>query len=92
MDVQVAKVKKAIKLTGAKEFCLGGGVAANPVLRQAYLDAFQGTDVRVTLPPLAACTDNAGMIALVALDRFAQGKFLELDADSIAHMPIDKAY
>ena len=36
VDVQVAKAKKALQLTGARTFCLGGGVAANPVLRSSY--------------------------------------------------------
>lgn len=34
VDVQVAKAKAALLETGAKEFCLGGGVAANPELRR----------------------------------------------------------
>ncbi|MEG2982426.1 MAG: tRNA (adenosine(37)-N6)-threonylcarbamoyltransferase complex transferase subunit TsaD, partial [Raoultibacter sp.] len=36
IDVQVAKAKTALEQTGAREFCLGGGVAANPALRAAY--------------------------------------------------------
>ena len=86
VDVQVAKAVAACKETGAREFCLGGGVAANPELRAALSEAMAKIGVRVTLPELSACTDNAGMIAAVALDTYARGEFLDLEADSIANM------
>ena len=49
-------------------------------------------DRRLTLPPLSACGDNAGMIALVALDRHNQGKFFTLEADAQAHANLDEPY
>lgn len=92
IDVQVAKAKTALQETGAKEFCLGGGVAANPELRHAYEEMCDEMDVRLTMPPLSACTDNAAMIALVALDRYKAGKFFSLDCDVAAHAALDDAY
>ena len=92
VDVQVAKAKKALQLTGARAFCLGGGVAANPVLRASYEQLCAKMRVRLIMPPLSACGDNAGMIALVALDRYRQGKFLPLDADAQAHADLDEPY
>lgn len=92
IDVQVAKAKTALQETGAKEFCLGGGVAANPELRHAYEEMCDETGVRLTMPPLSACTDNAAMIALVALDRYKAGKFFSLDCDVAAHAALDDAY
>lgn len=92
IDVQVAKARTALRQTGAKEFCLGGGVAANPELRRAYEALCQQLGVRLTMPPLSACTDNAAMIALVALDRYKQQKFFGLDCDVKAHAPLDEAY
>lgn len=92
IDVQVAKARTALRQTGAKEFCLGGGVAANPELRHAYEAMCHQLGVRLTMPPLSACTDNAAMIALVALDRYKQGKFFGLDCDVEAHAPLDETY
>ena len=92
VDVQVAKAKKALQLTGARTFCLGGGVAANPVLRASYEQLCAKMRVRLIMPPLSACGDNAGMIALVALDRYCQGKFMPLDADAQAHADLDEPY
>lgn len=92
IDVQIAKARTALQQTGAREFCLGGGVAANPELRKAYETLCRDLGVRLTLPPLSACTDNAGMIALVALDRFNKQKFFDLDADAHAHTNLDDPY
>lgn len=92
VDVQVKKAEMALKQTGAKTFCLGGGVAANPILRQAYEKMCEKRHVRLIMPPLSACGDNAGMIALVALDRFAEGKFFGLDCDAYAHVDLDQPY
>lgn len=92
IDVQVAKARTALEQTGAKEFCLGGGVAANPELRRAYEVMCEKMGVRLTMPPLSACTDNAAMIALVALDRYRARKFFAFDCDVAAHAPLDEAY
>ena len=92
VDVQVKKAEIALEQTGARTFCLGGGVAANPALRDAYEQLCERLHVRLTLPPLSACGDNAGMIALVALDRHNQGKFFTLEADAQAHANLDEPY
>lgn len=92
VDVLVSKSLAALDETGASEFCLGGGVAANPELRDSLKAAIERTGVRVTLPPLSACTDNAGMIAVVALARYNQGRFADLSVDAHAHAPLDEAY
>lgn len=92
VDVQVKKAEMALRQTGAPTFCLGGGVAANPVLRAAYEKLCAKMHVRLVMPPLSACGDNAGMIALVALDRFRQGKFYGLDTDALAHADLEQEY
>ena len=92
VDVQVAKAKSALLETGAKEFCLGGGVAANPELRAAYERMCKKIGVRLTMPPLSACGDQAAMIAEVGRDRYAQGKFADLSLDVKAHAPLDEPY
>ena len=92
VDVQVKKAEMALRETGAPTFCLGGGVAANPVLRAAYGKLCKKMHVRLVMPPLSACGDNAGMIALVALDRFRQGKFYGLETDAQAHADLEQEY
>ena len=92
IDVQVAKAERALDQTGAREFCLGGGVAANPALRAAYEAVCTKRGVRLTMPPASACTDNAAMIALVAIDRYHAGKFAGLDCDACAHTDLEEPY
>ena len=92
VDVQVAKAKWALLQTGASTFCLGGGVAANPVLRAAYEELCAKMGVKLAMPPLSSCGDNAGMIALAALDRYNQRRFFPLSADAQAHANLDEPY
>ena len=83
IDVQVAKAVTAVEETGVSDFCVGGGVAANPGLRAAYKKALERRGVRVTVPPMRACGDNAAMIGIAALRSYNAGSFspLTLDAD-----------
>ncbi len=92
VDVQVAKAATALRETGAREFCLGGGVAANPALRRAYEKMCVREGVRLTMPPMSACTDNAAMIALAALDRFHAGRFSGLETDCAARTDLEERY
>ncbi|WP_304853805.1 tRNA (adenosine(37)-N6)-threonylcarbamoyltransferase complex transferase subunit TsaD [Adlercreutzia caecimuris] len=92
VDVQVAKARTALRETGAPTFCLGGGVAANPALRQAYEKMCAEEGVRLVMPPLASCGDNAGMIAEVALDRYRAGAFSPLSTDALAQGDLEQPY
>ncbi len=92
IDVQTAKALKALEQTGAKTFCLGGGVAANRALRKAYQDVLQTKGYRVIFPPDIACTDNAAMIAAVALDRYHSRRFMSLADDAHAQADLEQAY
>jgi len=89
IDVQVAKAVRAAKEYGVKHVCLGGGVAANTALRDALRDALSRIGVRLSVPPLALCTDNAAMIAAAAHFRLKRGGFLGLDAEATASLPLD---
>lgn len=82
IDVLVAKAVRACQECGAHQFCLGGGVAANPALRRALTQELAKVGVQVTLPKLENCTDNAAMIALVALRKYKQGDWATFDMDA----------
>jgi N6-L-threonylcarbamoyladenine synthase len=89
IDVQVAKAVRAVEETGAKAFCLAGGVAANPALREALRAAIEPLGVHVSVPPLYLCTDNAAMIAAAAVHRYRRGERLTFDADAVAGLRLD---
>lgn len=82
VDVQVAKAAAAVDECGVADFCAGGGVAANPRLRAAYERELGRRGVRVTVPPLRACGDNAAMVAVAALRGLRSGAFAPLDLDA----------
>jgi N6-L-threonylcarbamoyladenine synthase len=62
--------------------CLGGGVAANSVLRERFLDACAEDGLRAFVPSRAMCTDNAAMVAAVAWWRLRSDGPTPLDAGS----------
>ena len=67
-------------------------MAANRALRAAYARMCARLNVRLVMPPMHACGDNAGMIALVALDRYRAGKLFALDADAHANADLSQPY
>ena len=70
VDVLVAKAKRAAAEVGATGLCLGGGVAANSLLRERVLDLCTAEDLRCFLPSRAMCTDNAAMVAAAGWWRY----------------------
>ena len=87
-DVQYKKAKCALRETGAREYCIGGGVAANPHLRNMMVEKLGRQGIRVTVPPKHACTDNAAMIAVVAREKFLRGEFSPFDVDADPNMTL----
>lgn len=63
VDVLVAKARRAAAATGARALAIGGGVAANSLLREQFLTACTDDGLHAFLPSRAMCTDNAAMIA-----------------------------
>jgi N6-L-threonylcarbamoyladenine synthase len=61
----LAKLAAAIDDRAPSEVVICGGVAANTLLRRRAAEVVRGR-ARLTIPPLALCTDNAAMIAAAA--------------------------
>ncbi len=70
VDVLVSKSRKAADLIGAKGLVLGGGVAANSLLRERFMEMCESDGRRGLLPSRAMCTDNAAMIGSAAWYRW----------------------
>ena len=71
VDVLVDKLLAAARETGLDTIVIGGGVAANSLLRDRMRDIADKGESTVVLPSLELCTDNAAMVAAVAEYRLA---------------------
>ena len=80
VDVLVHKARKAAREIGASGLCIGGGVAANSVLRERTLDACIEDGLRAFIPSRSMCTDNAAMVASTAFYRLQSDGPTALDA------------
>ncbi|MFN3258254.1 MAG: tRNA (adenosine(37)-N6)-threonylcarbamoyltransferase complex transferase subunit TsaD [Ilumatobacter sp.] len=69
VDVLVHKARRAAKQVGATGIVLGGGVAANSLLREELLGACEADGIQGFLPSRSMCTDNAAMIAATGWHR-----------------------
>ncbi|TFH15404.1 MAG: tRNA (adenosine(37)-N6)-threonylcarbamoyltransferase complex transferase subunit TsaD [Acidimicrobiales bacterium] len=69
VDVLVTKARRAAAEIGATGIVLGGGVAANSLLREQVLDACGRDGIQGFLPSRSMCTDNAAMIAATGWHR-----------------------
>ena len=80
VDCLVTKTMLAVRKTGLKTVCVGGGVAANRRLRDRLREEAQREDVQLLIAPISLCTDNAVMGA-IAIERLNAGLVEPLDLD-----------
>lgn len=88
VEVLVAKCRQALEQTGLTTLAVGGGVTANQALRIALGNMADRTGVRLVIPPLEWCTDNAAMAAM-AVEKWRAGQraTLDLDAEPTMSLP-----
>jgi len=80
LDILMAKTKKALENYPVKTLVVAGGVAANQGLRERL--ASEITDVKVIIPPLRLCGDNAGMIAYASVSEWNKENFAGWDLNA----------
>ena len=81
VDCLVGKSLAAIDSSDLKTLCVGGGVAANGRLRERLEAEADRRGLRLIIPPLHLCTDNAVMGA-IAVERLKAGLIEPLDLDA----------
>ncbi len=85
VDVLVQKTKLAAEEHQVKQVLLGGGVAANQMLRTEMARAL---DCPVLVPPPVLCTDNGAPIAAVGYYRLQAGERSSWDLDVVANLAL----
>ena len=86
-DTLIENVKKAVDKTKIKRIVLAGGVSANSYIREKFLE-FEKDGIKVYMPDLKLCTDNAAMIASAGYYNFISGKRDKLDLNAVPNIQL----
>ena len=73
-DTLTKKTIRAARKLKAQRLVICGGVAANSRLRALAQERGSEREIRVYLPPVKLCTDNAAMIAVAGYEAFRRGE------------------
>ena len=86
-EVLIDNTKKALKQINLDTVVLAGGVSANSYIRDEFLK-LQDKGIKVYMPDLKLCTDNAAMIASAGYYNFINGKISDLDLNAIPNLKL----
>ncbi len=77
-EVLIKKLKRAVKETGVKSIAIAGGVSANTMLRSKAEKLAIDMNLKLYIPHITYCTDNAAMIAITGKMLAEHGKMDDL--------------
>ena len=83
----VKNIKRAIKEVDVNTVALAGGVSANSFIRKAFLE-MENDKIKVYMPDLKLCTDNAAMIASAGYYQFISGKRDNMQLNAIPNLSL----
>ncbi|MBN2058485.1 MAG: tRNA (adenosine(37)-N6)-threonylcarbamoyltransferase complex transferase subunit TsaD, partial [Candidatus Saganbacteria bacterium] len=79
---------KAAKKYKCRTIALGGGVAANSLLRQAMAASAGAEMIETLLPPRNLCTDNAAMVGACAYFQARTKRLSSLSLQAVASLKL----
>ena len=86
-ETLMENVKKTIEITEIKTIALAGGVSANSYIRNEFLKLEQ-EGIKVYMPDLKLCTDNAAMIASAGYYNYISGKRDKLNLNAVPNLKL----
>ena len=86
-EILIENTKKALKQIDLNTVVLAGGVSANSYIRNQFLK-LEEKNIKVYMPDLKLCTDNAAMIASAGYYNFINGSTSNLDLNAIPNLKL----
>ncbi len=83
-DTLIPRMVMAVKQTGYENVAVAGGVAANSRIRAGMLRSMEELGVKVHMPPLSLCGDNAAMIGSQAYYEYKAGNVADMSLNAYA--------
>ena len=84
-EILIENVEKAIKQTNIKTIALAGGVSANSYIRKKF-NELENKGIKIYMPDLKLCTDNAAMIASAGYYNYINGKKDNLNLNAVPNL------
>ena len=86
-EILIDNIRKAVEQTDVKTIALAGGVSANSYIRNEFLK-LENEGIKIYMPDLKLCTDNAAMIASAGYYSYIEGNKNELDLNAIPNLKL----
>ena len=88
-EVLIENVSKAIEQTGLSKIAIAGGVSANSYIRNSFMELTNKyKDLKVYMPDIKLCTDNAAMIASAGYYKYINNEIDELNLNAIPNLKL----
>ena len=89
-EILVEKTISAAKEKGYKTVALAGGVSANSGVRSTLQNECEKNGIKLFMPPLSLCGDNAAMIGCQGYYDFLSGKRADESLNAVATLSLEK--
>ena len=84
-EILIENVEKAIEQTNIKTIALAGGVSANSYIRKEF-SKLENRGIKIYMPDLKLCTDNAAMIASAGYYNYINGSRDILNLNAVPNL------
>ncbi|MCJ7666163.1 MAG: tRNA (adenosine(37)-N6)-threonylcarbamoyltransferase complex transferase subunit TsaD [Actinobacteria bacterium] len=81
VDVLVHKTISAARQSGVDQVLVSGGVAANSRLREELIKKGEENNIKIYIPSLHLCMDNAAMVGCLGYYRYIRGFISDIEID-----------